>query len=93
MNRKSILLFSLLFGYFVSFIGAVQKIMHSQFSDWFFIIAFICAVIFIIIAIGEIWQSIRISKDEKTMWTVELVFMWGIVAIIYLFSARKRIVQ
>jgi hypothetical protein len=92
MSRKNILLFSLLFGYFVSFIGAVQKIMHYQFSDLFFFIAFICAVTYIVTAIIEIRQSTRITKVEKTMWTVGLIFMWGIVGIIYLFSARNRIV-
>ena len=92
MNKKNILQFSLLLCYFLSFVGAFQKIMHSQFSDLFFIIAFIFAVTFIFTAIMEIKQSIRITKDEKTMWTIGLIFMWGIVGIIYLFSARKRIV-
>jgi peptidoglycan/LPS O-acetylase OafA/YrhL len=92
MNRKNILLFSLLFGYFSSFSAAFQKIMHYQFSDLFFIIALICTVTFIITAILEIRESTRITIDEKTMRIIGLIFIWGIVGIIYLFSARKRIV-
>ena len=90
MNRKSNLLISLLFGYFVSFISAVQKIMHYQFSSSFFMIGMICAIIFIISAIIEIRQSTRITKNEKTMWTLGLIFMWGITAIIY-FQPEKEL--
>ena len=53
-------------------------------------IGMICAIIFIISAIIEIRQSTRITKNEKTMWTLGLIFMWGITAIIY-FQPEKEL--
>ena len=50
-------------------------------------------IIFIYLFIKEVWQSTNIEKSEKIMWTIGIIFMTTIVAIVYLLSARKRVTR
>jgi hypothetical protein len=43
----------------------------------------------------EIWNSYRIDKNEKIMWTIAFIFMGilgAIAGIVYLLMGRKRVV-
>jgi len=53
----------------------------------------IATLTFIIIALSEVSGSRRIHKSEKIMWFVCLILLSNIAGIIYIFSARKRIIQ
>jgi hypothetical protein len=41
----------------------------------------------------EIWQSAKIERNEKIMWTIAFLFLGGLVGLLYIFVGRKRIVS
>lgn len=53
----------------------------------------IATLTFIVTALYEVSGSHRIHKSEKIMWIVCLILLSNIAGIIYIFSARKRIIQ
>jgi hypothetical protein len=76
----------------LTIIGALMKINHVPFSNVFLAIGLIALLIFIIYAIIEVNRSKKISDSEKFMWNVGFIFFGSITGLIYIFSARKRIV-
>jgi hypothetical protein len=49
-------------------------------------------LVFVITAIMEVNRSRKISDSEKFMWSVGFVTFGGLIGLVYIFSARKRIV-
>lgn len=50
------------------------------------------SLIFIIAAIYEVTQSTKIDRSEKIMWIIGFLFLTTIAGLIYVLSARKRVV-
>jgi hypothetical protein len=71
--------------------GAYLKITHYERADTLLVIGIIVGLIFIITALYEILTSKRITSGEKTLWTIGILFMSGIIGIVYLFSGRNII--
>jgi hypothetical protein len=46
-----------------------------------------------ILAMLEIWQSAKIERNEKIMWTIAFLFLGGLVGLLYVFVGRKRIIS
>ena len=74
-------------------IGAVLKIMHSPFADLLLQISIAFYLVFAVLALYEVFQSNRIEKNEKFMWTIGLLFLGTLTGILYLVTGRKRIVN
>lgn len=91
--KKDVLLYSFFVAIFFIIIGAWIKILHKPFADSFLIFGLIAQLFFIIIALKEIYTSIKISKSEKVMWTFGFIFLNTICGFVYLFSARKRVIN
>lgn len=72
-------------------IASYLKLTHVQGADNWLIIGLIASLIFIVIAIYEIWSSKRIDRSEKTMWTLAFVFFSSIAGLIYILVGRKKI--
>ena len=76
-----------------SLIGAYLKITHAPGGETLLMVALLASLIFIVSAIYEVNVSKRIHRSEKVMWTLGFLFTSGIAGIVYMLSARKRIVQ
>jgi len=72
--------------------GALMKISHMEFADFFLSIGLIALLVFIVYALIEVNRSKKINGSEKLMWNVGFLFFGSITGLIYLLSARKRIV-
>ena len=91
MNNNKVK-YSYLAGFALSIIGALMKIEHVNFSEIFLSLGILSLLLFIIMAVMEVNRSRKISDSEKFMWGVGLVFFGGLTGLVYVFSARKRIV-
>ncbi len=76
----------------ISISGVILKVMDNAWTEAFLIAAVLTALIFMAAAINEVTNSTRIERNEKIMWVIGFIFMSGIAGLIYLLSARKRIV-
>ena len=79
-------------GVILTMVGGFLKIIRLPGLDPFLIFGMILMLVFVILAVWEVNTSARINRSEKLMWTLGLIFMGGIVGIVYLLSARKRII-
>ena len=92
MENKQILTISLLLSTVIVIIGTLLKIMHYPYSEMLLVIGFISTFVFWYIAIPEIKSSTKIKGAEKFMWIFGLIFINSLTSLVYLLSARKRII-
>lgn len=92
MGNKQILNLSFTISFAIIIIGTLFKIMHYPFSQLFLIVGLILMLVFWFVAISEIKSSTKIDGSEKFMWIFGLIFFGSIAGLVYLLSARKRIV-
>lgn len=92
MENKQILTISLLLSTVIVIVGTLLKIMHYPYSEILLFIGFISTFVFWYIAIPEIKSSTKISGAEKFMWIFGLIFISSLTSLVYLLSARKRII-
>ncbi|MBS4042979.1 MAG: hypothetical protein KGZ59_04125 [Chitinophagaceae bacterium] len=57
------------------------------------LLSFFISILFIYLVIKEVSKSTSIERHEKRMWIIGIIFMSSLLGWIYIFSARKRIVQ
>ena len=94
MNPKLNLLFiaSFALAMIVAVLGAILRLNHFVYPDILLLIGVLFSVVYIAIAIYEVNKSIRLSKNEKIMWTSGFIFFGTIIGIIYFFmGGRKRV--
>ncbi|MFM1836163.1 MAG: hypothetical protein RJA04_851 [Bacteroidota bacterium] len=75
------------------FIGPLFKIMHLPFAEELLFIGIISHFLVAILAMLEIWQSAKIERNEKIMWTIAFLFLGGLAGLLYTFVGRKRIIS
>lgn len=92
MENKQILNISLLFSVIIVIVGTLFKILHYPYSQLFLALGFIAMLVFCFVAISEIRSSTKINQSEKFMWIFGLIFISSITSLVYILSARKRIV-
>ncbi len=68
------------------------KIMHWPYATLIMAFGMILMLFFIISAIYEVMNSSKIDGSEKFMWVIGFLFFGIITGLVYLLSARKRIV-
>ncbi|MFM1753713.1 MAG: hypothetical protein RLZZ236_652 [Bacteroidota bacterium] len=93
MGNKQILTVSLLLSIVIIIVGTLLKIMHYPCFEMLLLTGFISTFVFWYIAITEIKSSTKISGGEKFMWIFGLIFISSITSLVYLLSARKRIIK
>ena len=92
MKNKQILNISLALTIVIVIVGALLKIMHYPYSQVVLIAGLISMLIFWYVAISEIKSSTKIDGLEKFIWIFGLIFFGSITGLVYLLSARKKIV-
>ena len=92
MDAKKIITLSFSLSFLITIIGALMKIMHWPYSAEVMIIGLLSQLVFIIICLTEISKSDKIDGTEKFMWFIGFIFIGTITGLVYLLSARKRII-
>ena len=92
INKNILIKVSFAIGFSISVYGAFLKISHMHGQVVLLAIGSIAYLIFILIALNEIFSSPRINKTEKIMWTICLFLLGPIAGFLYLLSGRKRII-
>lgn len=90
--RDTLLNISFAVGFSISIYAAYLKTFHLHGSVVLLVIGGLSTLIFILIALNEIFSSTRINKSEKIMWTICLILLSSISGFVYLLSGRKRII-
>lgn len=74
-------------------LAAFLRIRHQENAIFFLIIGLILSVLFVVLALMEVYSSKNISSNEKFMWTIGLIFMSTFVGLIYLVKGRSRVLK
>ncbi|MES2748718.1 MAG: hypothetical protein V4648_10060 [Bacteroidota bacterium] len=72
--------------------GAFMKLFHVPYANVLLGIGIIATIVFIITGIMEVQKSNRIRSGEKLMWSVGFIMFSGLAGLVYIASARKRII-
>ena len=91
-DTYTILKYSFILSLLIVLTGSVLKIMHWPAGTPLLMIGLVFTFIYIVTALFEIFNSRRINSSEKLMWLVGFLFFNLLTGILYIFSARKRIV-
>ena len=92
MDTKKILTLSFVLAMLIVIFGSLLKIMHWPYATEVMIIGLLSQLVFIILSLTEISKSDKIDGTEKFMWFIGFIFIGTITGLVYLLSARKRII-
>jgi len=92
MIQEKILRSSLFFCIGIAILGSWFKLMHKPGADTLLLLSVIAGVVFIFTAIKEVSNSEKIDRSEKIMWFFGFIFLTTIAGLVYVLSARKRVV-
>jgi len=83
---------SVFYAYLIfTIVGAFMKLNHIDFSQIVMTIGIVAMVVFVFLALTEIYKSTKIEGTEKFMWTVGMLLLSFFAGIAYLIWGRKRI--
>jgi len=93
MNRTLLLKISLAISLLCVLSGLVLKILLYPISEGIIIISLLSALVFLFVALPEVWSCRTINISEKIMWTVGFFVMMGLTGFLYLIQGRKRVLK
>jgi len=93
MNTKKIIIISFICSFFITIVGALYKIMHWPYANILLSVGLLCSLFYVVLCFMEISNSRRVTGLEKLMWLVGFIFISQITGLVYLVSARKRIIS
>ncbi len=93
MNKDKLVTYSFLLSFIITILGALIKVMHWPNGNLIITIGLLFLVIFVFTSIYEITNSEKIKNHEKIIWVVGFIFFSTITGLIYILSARKRIIN
>ncbi len=90
--NKAIILYAALIAMLALLLYSIwMRLAHQPAMYNLFVITLIVNLVFMVTAIYEVTRSQKINRSEKTMWVVGFIFLTSITGLVYVFSARKRI--
>ncbi|MDI1255122.1 MAG: PLDc N-terminal domain-containing protein [Flavobacterium sp.] len=91
-NVHKILMYSFIFSLVTVLPASLMKIYHIDGGSTLLGIGLIATFVYMVTALYEIFNSRRINTPEKLMWLIGFLFFNLIAGLLYVFSARRRIV-
>jgi hypothetical protein len=92
MDKKKIIMISFISSLFLTIVGALFKIMHWPYASILLTVGLLCSLVYVVLCLMEISNSKKVTGLEKLMWLVGFIFISHITGLVYLLSARKRII-
>ncbi len=77
----------------VTVFAAWCKLTHQIYGETLLIIGFSFSLLFIVLALMEVFSAKHLERSEKIMWLVGFLFITAITGFVYVISGRKRIVE
>ena len=81
---------SFIAGALLSIIGAYLKIRHINGADFVLGAALVCSLLFIIFALVEVWNTDRVRKQDRVLWTVAILLLGSIGGLLYFIFGRRK---
>lgn len=81
---------SFIAGALLSIIGAYLKIRHVEMADYILAAGLLCSVVFIILALVEVWNTDRVRKQDRVLWTVAILLLGSLGGLLYFIFGRRR---
>ena len=81
---------SFIAGALLSIIGAYLKIRHIDGADFALGAALVCSLLFIILALVEVWNTDRVRKQDRVLWTVAILLLGSIGGLLYFIFGRRK---
>ncbi len=91
MNLSNLFLPAFVLSVISSVLGAFLKILHVPGANILFIIWVLLTVLYIVVALYEIYTSPRLQLSEKIMWTVTFLVATMLAAILYMIVCRPKL--
>jgi hypothetical protein len=91
LSLNRIVPISFIAGALISMIGAYLKIRHVDIADYVLATGLLCSLVFIILALVEVWNTDRVRKQDRVLWTVAILLLGSIGGLLYFIFGRKKI--
>ncbi len=92
MNTSKLLVSTYLVSVAGFLIGTWAKLTHQPNADTLLLTWMIPTIIFVAMAVMEIFRSEKIQLSEKVMWVVGFIFVNFVTGLLYLLIGRKRVI-
>ncbi|WP_411275539.1 hypothetical protein [Daejeonella sp.] len=93
MSRLTLYKIAFFLSVVTGIIGFAAKIMHIPGGHILILFGLLFSLVFVIIALYEIFKSDKITLDEKIMWTIGFIVVFTVTGLLYLIMGRQRIVR
>jgi uncharacterized membrane protein YdjX (TVP38/TMEM64 family) len=93
MDTKKIIMISFISSFFITIVGALYKIMHWPYANILLTIGIVISLVYVVLCLMEISNSKQVNGLEKLMWLVGFIFISQIAGLVYILSARNRIIR
>jgi len=90
--RDTVINISFAIGFSFLLISAIFRISNWPGSQTLAIGGFVAILVYMVVALYEVFRSTRINKSEKIMWTICIILLSPIAGLVYMLSGRKRII-
>lgn len=91
-GRDTVIYVSFAIGFSFLLISAIFRISHWQGAQTLFTGGLVATIVYMVVALYEVFRSTRINKPEKIMWTICIILLSPIAGLVYMLSGRKRII-
>lgn len=89
-NLNRIVPISFIAGALLSMIGAYLKIRHINGADYVLAAGLLCSVIFIILALVEVWNTDRVRQQDRVLWTIAILLLGSLGGLLYFIFGRRK---
>lgn len=89
-NLNRIVPISFIAGALLSMIGAYLKIRHVETADYILAAGLLCSVIFIILALVEVWNTDRVRRQDRVLWTIAILLLGSLGGLLYFILGRRK---
>ena len=93
MDTKKIIMISFISSFFITIVGALYKIMHWPYASILLSVGIVISLVYVVLCLMEISNSKQVNGLEKLMWLVGFIFISQIAGLVYILSARNRIIR
>ncbi|MGB4770716.1 MAG: PLDc N-terminal domain-containing protein [Chitinophagaceae bacterium] len=71
-------------------LAAFMRLQHSPFASNFMIVGLLFAVIFMVMAVVEIWNTDRVKDNNRVFWTLAVVLFGTLGGLLYFMIGRRK---
>jgi uncharacterized membrane protein HdeD (DUF308 family) len=70
--------------------AAFMRVQHSPFATNLMVAGLVFALIFMVMAVVEIWNTDRVKDNKRVFWTLAVVLFGSLGGLMYFMIGRRR---